>query len=302
MSKILFGPYGTRLDEVGCSSDPMAVLEDGRSRAAVAQVAEEYLHAGAEVATVNGFGLRWMLHKPGERKTYFEALRGQNEALVEVLNGNADAVRKVLSVGPSGECYEPEQAPGRVEAAEFHEDQVEAARVLHVDKIWFETLNTIEEAIGVARAAGKHAVPCVVSFVLNKRGELLSGEDVAESIRAVDLESGHGPLGYSFNCCPIEALEPALRRCEKVLDRVVAVYPNASSQSPEELSGLSRETGEVARNGNRSDTARYLAYLARKYHLSIVGGCCGYDHRDIGLIHAAVQQGLYSIQLPDRGV
>lgn len=302
MSKILFGPYGTRLDEVGCSSDPLAVLEDGRARRAVAQVAAEYVHAGAEVATVNGFGLRRLLHEPGEQRTYFEALEGQHNALVEALNGSARAVKRVLSVGPTYDCYSPAEAPQRAEAAEFHEAQIIAGKLLQVDKVWFETLNTIEEAIGVARAAKKHDVPCVISFVLNKEGQLLSGEDVAEAIQAVDLESGRGPLGYSFNCCPIEALEPALERCGKLRERVVAVYPNASSQSPDELCGLSSQTGEVAKVDDPNATARYLSYLARKYNLSIVGGCCGYDHQDIGRVHAAVQQGVYSIQLPGADV
>lgn len=302
MSKILFGPYGTRLDEVGCSSEPLAVLEDGRSRSAVAHVAREYIKAGADVATVNAFGLRRLLHEPGERKTYFDALEGQHDALVAALNGAVNAVRRVLSVGPAYDCYKPLEAPGRSEAAEFHEDQAYAAKFLNVDAIWFETLNTIDEAIGVARAAKKHNVPCVVSFVLNKNGQLLSGEDVADAIRAVDGETARAPLGYSFNCCPIEALEPALKRCGKLRERVVAVYPNASSKPQEALCGLSNQQGEVAKLNNRDHTVQYLSFLARKYDLSIVGGCCGYDHQDIGRIHAAVEQGVYSIQLPDSDV
>ena len=75
----LFGPYGTRLEQIGKEIGrpdivaPTAVLNSQEARDAVSRVAGEYIDAGARVATINAFGLRELLHQ-GERVLYEEAI------------------------------------------------------------------------------------------------------------------------------------------------------------------------------------------------------------------------------------
>lgn len=295
----LFGPYGTPLADLGREinepslGDPVSVLNGRACGEAVTRVATGYIEEGADIGTVNGFGLRGLLHQSGELRTYRQALQGQHSALQAAILQSGQQVRQVISFGPQGHCYLPEEAPNAVEAEDFHGIQAAEAKELNVDAAWFETVTTIQEAVGIAKAAQHHKVECVISFVLGRDGKLRSGESLIDAIRAVDSASGNHPTGYSVNCCPIEALEPALQSLGKYADRMIAAYPNASSRDPLDLEGQS-SVGLI----NSLRTATYLSYLADRYRLKIIGGCCGYSGRDIARVTAAVQGRLHSPILP----
>ncbi len=296
----LFGPYGSRLKEMEEThgqngiSNPAAILNGRVFREAVHHVAREHLSAGTEVGMTHTFGLRSLLHAPGELPTYREALRTHSRILRDAMIETGRKVKEVLSFGPAKDCYRPDPKFTPQEFADFHGAQAAEARILNVDAAWFETVNTASEGVGIALAAKKYKVPAIISFVLNREGKLLSGESAGDAIREVDAASGRYPLGYSFNCCPVEALETALKDCKRLNGRIIGVYPNASSRNQIELETSNESVGlkEPLQN------ARYLNYLAKKWGLKIVGGCCGYNHRDVALITAAVQQDLHDIRLP----
>lgn len=301
---ILFGPYGSRLKEMEEThgqngiSNPSAILNGQVFRQAVKQVAHEHLSAGARIGMTHTFGLRSLLHQPGELSTYREALRIHSKILRAAMVESRRKVKEVLSFGTAKDCYRPDPKFTAGEAADFHGHQAAEARVLDVDAAWFETVNTAAEAVGIALAAKKYKVPCVISFVLNKQGKLLSGESPYEAIRETDAASGKYPLGYSFNCCPVEALEPALKSCGKLRKRILAVYPNASSRNQIELETSTENVGLVDAPLN----AAYLHHLARQWGIKIIGGCCGYRHRDLALITSAVQRGIHSVDIPHTDV
>lgn len=297
---ILFGPYGSRLKEMEDThgqngiSNPAAILNGPLFRQAVKHVAHEHLSAGAGIGTTHTFGLRSLLHAAGELPTYREALKTHSGILQSAIRETGQKVKVVLSFGPAQDCYRPDPEFSAREAADFHGPQAAEARILNIDAAWFETVNTAAEAVGIALAAKKYGVPAVISFVLNKKGNLLSGEDPYDAIREADSASGRYPLGYSFNCCPVEALEPALKSCEKLRGRIIAVYPNASSRDQIELETSTENVGLL----DPSRNATYLHHLAKKWGLKIVGGCCGYRHRDLALITSAVQRGIHSAEIP----
>lgn len=297
---ILFGPYGSRLKEMEEThgqngiSNPAAILNGPLFREAVKHVAHEHLSAGAGIGTTHTFGLRSLIHTPGELPTYRAALQTHSRILQSAIRETGKKVKTVLAFGPAQDCYRPDPEFSAGEAVDFHGAQAAEARVLNIDAAWFETVNTAAEAVGIALAAKKYRVPCVISFVLNKQGKLLSGESPNDAIREVDAASGRHPLGYSFNCCPVEALEPALKSCAKLGGRVIAVYPNASSRDQIELETSTENVGLVDPFNNAS----YLHHLARKWNLKIVGGCCGYRHRDLALITSAVQRDIHSAEIP----
>ncbi len=297
---ILFGPYGSRLKEMEEThgqngiSNPSAILNGPVFREAVKQVAHEHLAAGTHVGMTHTFGLRSLIHQPGELPTYREALRIHSRILRAAMVESRRKVKEVLSFGTAKDCYRPDPQFSARESADFHGHQAAEARVLDVSAAWFETVNTAAEAVGIALAAKKYKVPAIISFVLNREGNLLSGEAPSDAIREVDSASGAYPLGYSFNCCPVEALETALKNCAKLKGRVIGVYPNASSRNQIEL-----ESGtETAGVREPVQNAQYLHHLARKWDLKVIGGCCGYGHRDLALITAAVQKGLHDTRVP----
>lgn len=298
---ILFGPYGSRLKAMEEThgqngiSNPSAILNGPVFRQAVKQVAHEHLSAGARIGMTHTFGLRSLLHQPGELPTYREALRIHSKILRAAMIESRKKVQEVLSFGTAKDCYRPDPKFTAGEAADFHGHQAAEARVLDVDAAWFETVNTAAEAVGIALAAKKYKVPTIISFVLNREGNLLSGEYPADAIREVDSASGSYPLGYSFNCCPVEALEKALTNCAQLKGRVIGVYPNASSRNQLELE-TSTETAGVK---DPVQNAKYLHHLAGKWGLRVIGGCCGYGHRDLALITASVQKGLRDVNVPE---
>ncbi|HCW32028.1 MAG: homocysteine S-methyltransferase domain-containing protein [Candidatus Peregrinibacteria bacterium GW2011_GWF2_39_17] len=296
----IFGPYGTRLQEIGQKigepqlNNPVAILNGHGARGAVGTVAQEYLNHGATIGTVNASGLRGLLHRAGEEGVYGDAMRTQWEILNAMVARTRKRIPTFVSLGPVGDCYQPESAPTTVEARDFHERQAATAKTLDVTAACFETVNTIQEGIGIAKANQKIGMPCIISFVLDRKGKLLSGESLKDAIAAIDSATRNYPLGYGVNCCPVEALEPALRGCGKRGDRMILAYPNASSKSPRELEG----GNEIITVRDPIHMARYLHYIAQKYGLRIISGCCGFSAHDIGLVSRAVRQGVMDAHLP----
>lgn len=301
--EVLFGPYGTRLESIGAQigeprlADPHAILNGSHCIEAVQQVAGGYLQAarGVEtVSTINAFGLRRFVEERGGGQDYAQALSLHTRALHEAQNHLGKRARIVASLGPGRDCYHPAEALNRNEAREFHAHQASEAKRVNAELAWFETVNTQEEAVGIALAARAANVPCVISFVIGKNGKLLSGEPIKESIDAVDKTSGNYPQGFSFNCCAIEDLEPALQACGAKVNRIIAIYPNASSRPHAEIDG----SCGVIELLDSFRTALYLNYLAQKYGIEIIGGCCGYTEKDIAEISFVVRRGLWSNELP----
>jgi S-methylmethionine-dependent homocysteine/selenocysteine methylase len=230
-------------------------------------------------------------------------VRAHLAALQTVLNeGSYNEVIRVISLGPGGDCYKPQEAPDRLQAEEFHGYQASEVAELDVDFAWFETVNTIDEAVGIALAAKKAGVRCIISFVIDSEGDLLSGESVADALREIDGVTQNYPFGYSLNCCPIEGIQKAFQKCGPLRQRIIAVYPNASSFPQSKLSGKALHDhvlGVVDPEG----VAAYLHGLARENHLQIIGGCCGFTPDDVAKISHAVRHGIVQSHLPrtDKG-
>lgn len=303
--KTLFGPHGTLLEDeerrtgiVGLA-DPVQILNGPRYRDAVTRVERSYLEAGARVAATNTFRVRHVLEgkDPTRIDRYQAIVRGHLLALQTAIDGIDDEIIKVISLGPAGDCYKPQEAPDRVQAAEFHGYQASVVAQLDVDFAWFETVNSIEEAVGIALAAKKAGVRCVISFVIDSDGDLLSGESIFDAVREIDGATQNYPFGYSLNCCPIEGIQKALQKCGPLRQRIIAVYPNASSFPQSELSGKALHEG-VLGVVDPEGVAAYLHGLARENHLKIIGGCCGFTPSDIAKISHAVRSGIVQSHLP----
>jgi S-methylmethionine-dependent homocysteine/selenocysteine methylase len=184
------------------------------------------------------------------------------------------------AIGPRGDGYKANAMMTADEAYAYHSDQIDAFRDTDADMVTAFTLTYIEEAIGIARAARNRGMPVVISFTVETDGRLPSGHSLESAIHAVDSFTGWAPAYYMINCAHPQHFSDALARREPWLDRIRGIRANASARSHEELDNATDlDAGDPVDLGQR-----YRALRKSLRRLSVVGGCCGTDHRHIRAI------------------
>ena len=174
------------------------------------------------------------------------------------------------SVGPRGDAYQLNRTMTAEDAEEYHAVQLATLRKAEVDLAWAFTLNSVPEAIGIARAAVKVGLPVAISFMVDSNARLKSGPSVAEAIEAIDLATGSAPVFYSLNCTHPVEFEPALEPGTWI-NRLRGLRPNASRKEKVELCQIGH-----LEEGDPIELGQLMGSLARRYpHMDIWGGCCG---------------------------
>ncbi len=195
----------------------------------------------------------------------------------------SDRRERVLINGVIGPRRDGYRADGRMTAEEaqaYHALQVEAFREAGADMVSAITMNYAEEAIGIARAAEALGLPVVISFTVETDGRLASGETLQSAIERTDRETGHTPAYYMINCAHPTHFDHVLVSREDWTRRIRGLRANASARSHAELD----ESTELD-PGDPMDLAQsYRSLRQRMAHLSVLGGCCGTDHRHIAAI------------------
>jgi homocysteine S-methyltransferase len=184
-------------------------------------------------------------------------------------------------VGPRGDGYQVGEEMTADEAERYHGPQIETFSATSADLVSALTLTYAAEATGIVRAAGE--TPVVVSFTVETDGRLPSGQPLGEGIEQVDAETDGAADFFMVNCAHpthfVDVLEPA-----PWLDRLHGVRANASQKSHAELD----EAQELDEGDPDELAARYRELRDRLPNLSVVGGCCGTDHRHVEAIARAV--------------
>jgi len=146
------------------------------------------------------------------------------------------------------------------------------------------TMNYVEEAIGVAAAAKAHAMPVAISFTVETDGRLPSGQPLPEAIEDTDAATDRHPAYYMINCAHPTHFARTLREGGAWRERIRGLRANASHRSHAELEASSElDDGDPEELGQQYRALRPL--LPR---LTVVGGCCGTDHRHVGSICRAL--------------
>ena len=183
------------------------------------------------------------------------------------------------AIGPRGDGYKA----GRMEAKEaedYHAFQVDIFAGTRADMVSAITMNTVNEAAGIARAAKKEAIPCVVSFTVETDGRLVDGTTLRAAIEATEEATEGSPAYYMINCAHPTHFEQALARDETWVKRIHGVRANASAKSHAEL-----DESETLDAGDMTDLSRrYKALTGAFPSMRILGGCCGTDHRHLAAI------------------
>ena len=180
-------------------------------------------------------------------------------------------------VGPRGDGYVPDRAMSVQEAEAYHCEQVGALASTEADMVCAITMNYANEAVGIASAARRADMPVAISFTVETDGNLPTGQTLKAAIEQVDEATSGYPAYYMINCAHPTHFKSRLGTGEPWVERIRGLRANASRMSHAELD----EAPELD-TGDPVEFGREYAELKRRLHqLSVMGGCCGTDHRHV---------------------
>jgi homocysteine S-methyltransferase len=258
-----------------------------------------YFQIYAKLASARGVGLvlespTWRANPDWAAKLGYDAakLAEANRKGIQLLEHvrasfERDGTPIVVSgnLGPRGDGYRAEARMTIPEAQAYHAPQVEIFAASNADMVAAFTMTYVEEAIGITRAARTAAMPVAISFTLETDGRLPSGQTLADAIQQTDADTAAYPAYYMINCAHPSHFESVLRAGGAWRNRIRGLRANASKRSHAELDSYpDLDIGSPAELGND-----YRALRASLPNLTVLGGCCGTDHRHMEAICAACQ-------------
>lgn len=180
-------------------------------------------------------------------------------------------------VGPRGDGYRVDAKMTAEEARSYHNPQIEAFHDAGAEMVSAITMNYVEEAIGIVKAAQANQIPVVISFTVEADGELPSGDTLGAAIETVERATGAAPAYYMINCAHPTHFDDVLSGNASWTNRVRGLRANASTKSHAEL-----DVATELDAGNPQELGEQYQKLRRRLpQLSVLGGCCGTDHRHI---------------------
>jgi homocysteine S-methyltransferase len=186
-------------------------------------------------------------------------------------------------LGPRGDGYLPGEVMSAQEAETYHMEQIKTFSDSAADMVTAITMNYVEEAIGIIRAAQRSNLPAVISFTVETDGNLPTGQSLQSAIQQVDGATSGYPAYFMINCAHPTHFEHLLSKDGPWLDRIRGIRANASRRSHAELN----EAPDLD-IGNPVELRMQYARLKKQLsHLNVLGGCCGTDHRHIEQIAEA---------------
>lgn len=178
-------------------------------------------------------------------------------------------------IGPRGDGYDAGKVMSSEEAEAYHAPQIRIYAEEGADQITAITMTNINEAVGVTQAAAAANMPVAISFTVETDGTLPTGDKLGDAIAAVDAATGRGPAYYMINCAHPDHFDGVLKG--EWVKRLGGIRANASRCSHAELDeAIELDAGNPVELG-----ALYADLVARFPNLTVLGGCCGTDHRHI---------------------
>jgi homocysteine S-methyltransferase len=201
---------------------------------------------------------------------------------IRSIDGGAEPVVVSGCVGPRGDGHRTGITTA-ADAAAYHGQQIGWLVDGGADFVSALTIGTVEEGIGIATAAARLGTPVVISFTVGTDGRLPSGMSLGDAISITDETTGRYPLYYMVNCAHPHHLVGALEPGAAWIDRIGAYRPNASTLGHAELDGAT-----VLDDGDPRILADEVVALRGPLpSLTVIGGCCGTDHRHVEAIAEA---------------
>ncbi|MEW5757330.1 MAG: homocysteine S-methyltransferase family protein [Pseudomonadota bacterium] len=188
------------------------------------------------------------------------------------------------NLGPRGDGYRADRRMSVTEARDYHAQQIATFAQTDADMVAAFTLNYVEEAIGIAQAARDHGMPLAISFTVETDGRLPSGDTLADAIQRTDALTDRYAAYYMVNCAHPAHFAHVLHDNRGWLDRIRGVRANASKRSHAQLD----ESPDLDDGDPQELSGQYRQLRQWLPKLTILGGCCGTDHRHVAAICAAV--------------
>lgn len=176
-------------------------------------------------------------------------------------------------LGPRGDGYDPGKIMHEDDAETYHAHQSRVLANAGADLLTAITMTNVPEAIGIARAAQRLAMPVVISFTVETDGRLPTGESLSDAVNAVDRATNSSPAYYMINCAHPSHFAAALEVGSDWASRIRGVRANASRCSHAELDAMS----ELDRGDGKELAAQHKELRQRFPNINVLGGCCGTD-------------------------
>ena len=181
-------------------------------------------------------------------------------------------------IGPQDDGYAPTRVLTAAEAETYHAAQVKWFAAFGADMVSAMTMTYADEAIGIASAAKSHGMPVAIAFTVETDGRLPSGQNLAEAIQEVDAATDGYPAYYMINCAHPDHFAHVMQG--DWIKRIMGLRANASRMSHAEL-----DAAEMLDDGNPHELGQLYAGLSALLpNLTVMGGCCGTDHRHVAAI------------------
>lgn len=267
---ILDGATGTELNRRGVDTGlPLwsanALMKD-RDAGILQDIHEDYLRAGADIISTNTFRTHRRALAPSGNADRALALtrRAVDIARAAIANVPSDRPRFVAgSISTLEDCYRPDLVPPDDELRAEHSERIHHLIESGVDLILIETINTLREALVIAKLAAVTGTPSIVSFVCDRRGKILSGETLTEAADQL-LPLGISALGV--NCGPTPCLARPLAELHTACGKgfPLIAYGNIG-HADENVGWINTD----------SENATVYCEHASHWPAKIIGGCCG---------------------------
>jgi homocysteine S-methyltransferase len=262
-------------------------------------ILRRYYERYARIAVKQGVGLileaptwranaDWAGKLSYDKQALADANRKAIGLMLEVRAAHETTASKMTisgNLGPRGDGYKAENKMTIAEACAYHATQIETFEHTDADMVAAFTMNYVEEAIGIVRAAKEHNLPVVISFTLETDGRLPSGDSLANAIARTDEATDRYPAYYMINCAHPTHFDHVLNSGAAVVDRIRGLRTNASRRSHAELDeSTDLDAGNPVELGHQ-----HVQLHAQLPKLSVVGGCCGTDHRHVQAMFESLQ-------------
>lgn len=186
-------------------------------------------------------------------------------------------------IGPRYDGYNPELYMSADEAEQYHYTQIKTFSETTADLVTALTITSINEALGITRAAEKLEMPVVISFTTETDGCLPSGETLQQAIETIDKQTYAYPFYYMINCAHPTHFQSALTDDSMWLKRIGGIRANASCKSHAELD----ESTELDSGNPKELGQQYKVLKSRLTNMHVIGGCCGTNHQHVNeMAHA----------------
>lgn len=202
------------------------------------------------------------------------------------ISDTEDAARISLGgiLGCRNDCYRPDQGLETGEARDFHAWQAGRLAEGGAEFLMAATLPALPEAFGIAMAMAETGLPYIISFVINREGEVLDGTPLDRAVDRMDQALPRPPAGYMVNCAHPSFLR-ADHQPRQLFSRLIGFQANGSDLDHDQLDRAPEQKAADIR-----EWAGQMIRLNRDFGIKILGGCCGTRAGHLDAIARGLQQ------------